>query len=114
MTSFDKLKQRWVDEAKRRSERADVAKRRLLQRGVPLFKKYDIGAAYLFGSVAAGRCTDRSDVDLYVSGLPNHRYWIFRHELEETVQLPIDLYSDSDDPRFVKKIVERGEKIYGV
>jgi predicted nucleotidyltransferase len=55
-----------------------------------------------------------SDIDIYVSQLPAKFYWQFRHELEEAVQLPIDLYTDSDDPVFIKKIISRGEKIYGL
>lgn len=114
MFSFKKLKQRWAREAMEQSGRADAFKRRLLQKGTPIFRRYNIQQVYLFGSVAAGRCQDNSDIDLYVSELQVERYWQFRHELEEAVQLPIDLYTDSDDRVLVQKIVERGEKIYGL
>ena len=46
--------------------------------------------------------------------LKNRQYWDFRHELEEAVDLPIDLYTDSDDPILVEKIISRGETIYEV
>lgn len=114
MFSFKNLKQRWAREAMEQSCRADVFKRQLIEKGTPVFRRYNIQQAYLFGSVTVGRCQENSDIDLYVSKLQVERYWEFRHELEEAVQLPIDLYTDSDDHVFVQKIVERGEKIYGL
>ncbi len=114
MVSFKRLKQRWVRQTAERSDRSVAFKRQLLQKGTPIFKKYNIRQVYLFGSVASGRCLKISDIDLYVTALPNNLYWQFRHELEEAVQLPIDLYTDRDDRSFVRKIVNRGEKIYGL
>ncbi|MBL0713174.1 MAG: nucleotidyltransferase domain-containing protein [Desulfosarcina sp.] len=114
IVSFKYLRQRWIQETSERLARSDAFRRQLLQKGTPIFKKYNIQQVYLFGSVASGCCLKLSDIDLYVSALPNDLYWQFRHELEEAVQLPIDLYTDSDDSRFVQKVVERGEKIYGV
>ena len=111
---YEKLKQRWSREKSDAYARADGLKKQLLSRGTPVFKKFDLQAVYLFGSLAAGRSRQDSDIDLYVSILPNDLYWEFRHELEEAVQLPIDLYTDSDNRGFVDKIIERGEKIYGV
>ena len=96
------------------SARADTYKRQFLQKGLPVLKKYNIQGVYLFGSVANGRCRKRSDIDLYVYPLEAKQYWSFRHELEEVVQLPIDLYTDSDDSAFVQKIVNRGVRIYGL
>lgn len=114
MVSFEKLKQRWSNEKWEQEARAAEFKRQLQEKGTPIFKKYNLQTVYIFGSVAAGRIRQDSDVDLYVSSLPADKYWNFRHELEETVQLPIDLYTDSDDYTFIRKIVERGEKVYGV
>jgi predicted nucleotidyltransferase len=113
MVSFKYLKQRWEREASERLARSDEFKRQLLEKGIPIFKKYNIRQVYLFGSVASGGCLKHSDIDLYVSSLPNNLFWQFRHELEEAVQLPIDLYTDSDDQSFVQKIVKCGEKLYG-
>jgi predicted nucleotidyltransferase len=114
MASFEKLKKRWSLERKKEKDRAVDFKQRLVERGTPVFKRYNIKVVYLFGSVASGRSREDSDIDLYVSALPVDQYWRFRHELEEVVQLPIDLYTDSDDHAFVKKIIECGEKVYGV
>ena len=51
----------------------------------------------VFGSVEDGVCGEMHDIDILVMPLKNSRYWDFRHELEEAVDLPIDLYTDSDD-----------------
>ena len=110
--TFEKLKSRWKRDALEQAERAQTFKRDLLKKATPIFKRYKIQQAHIFGSVAEGRCREKSDIDIYVSSLPAEDYWQFRHELEEAVQLPIDLYTDSDDPVFIKKIMARGEQIY--
>lgn len=114
MASYEKLKQRWSNEKSEQEARAAGFKKQLLENGTPIFKRYNLQTVYLFGSVVSGKSREDSDIDLYVSALPADQYWRFRHELEEAVQLPIDLYTDSDDVVFVKKIKERGEKVYGV
>ena len=114
MASFEKLKQRWSKERSKQETWSVAFKKKLQEKGTPIFKKYNLKTVFLFGSVAAGRSRQDSDVDLYVSFLPADEYWTFRHELEEAVQLSIDLYTDRDDSRFVRKIIERGEKVYGV
>lgn len=114
MASYEKLKQRWSNEKSEQQARAVGFKKQLLENGTPIFKRYNLQVVYLFGSVVSGKSREGSDIDLYVSNLPVDRYWRFRRELEEAVQLPIDLYTDSDDIAFVKKIKERGEKVYGV
>ena len=114
MVTFEKLKDRWAREANEQFARAKSFRQRLLKNGMPIFKKYKIKEAYLFGSLASGRCEESSDVDLFVSPLPSNSYWTFRSELEESVQLPIDLYTNDDDRVLVKKILERGVKIYGL
>jgi len=114
MVSYEKLKQRWSNEKSEQEARAAGFKKQLLENGTPLFKRYNLQLVYLFGSVASGKSREDSDIDLYVSALPIDQYWSFRRELEEAVQLPIDLYTDSDDVAFVKKIKERGEKVYPI
>ena len=68
----------------------------------------------MFGSVADGVCSEMSDIDILVMPLKNTQYWDFRYELEEAVDLPIDLYTDLDDPIMVEKIISRGETLYEV
>ena len=114
MPSYEKLIERWSQEKKEQQARAAEFKKRLLKNGTPIFKRYNLQAVYLFGSVASGKSSENSDLDLYVSDLPSARYWQFRRDLEEAVQLPIDLYTDGDDSGFIEKIIARGEKVYGL
>lgn len=111
---FEKLKKRWALEHKARRARAKVLKRLLLENGGPVFEKFGIRKVILFGSVADGLSHKRSDLDVLVIPLPNQKYWEFRHELEEAVGIPIDLYTENDASCFVEKILSRGETVYEV
>lgn len=111
---YEKLKHRWAREKLEKKARSAGFKRQLLENGIPVFKEYNVQTVYLFGSVVVGGSRHTSDIDLYVSGLAENQYWNFRHDLEEAVQLPIDLYTDGDDPGFIEKIIARGELIYGI
>ena len=112
--SFEKLQERRVLERQKRKIRSEKFKSLLLERGTAVFKKFGINRVIVFGSVADGVCGEKSDLDILAMPLKNSLYWDFRHELEEAVDLPIDLYTDLDDPILVKKIISRGEKIYEV
>ncbi len=109
---FDKLKERWRLEEQQ--ERLDHAKRKaqVLSCAPKVFKAYGISKAILFGSLAENRSNQQSDVDLLVMPLPAKRYWDFKHELEQTLKLPVELYTQDDEPGFVDKIIKRGEIIY--
>jgi predicted nucleotidyltransferase len=112
--AFEKLRKRRAIERQRRKIRSEQLKFLLLDRGLSVFKKFGICKVIVFGSVADGVCGDRSDLDILVMPLKNSQYWDFRHELEEAVDLPIDLYTDLDDPILVEKIISRGEILYEV
>ena len=112
--AFEKLKKRRAVKRERRKIRSELSKSLLLERGIAVFKKFDIRKVIVFGSVADGVCGEMSDIDILVIPLKNKQYWDFRYELEEAVDLPIDLYTDSDDPILVKKIISRGETLYEV
>ncbi len=112
--AFEKLEKRRAVERERRKIRSERVKSLLLELGIAVFKKFAIRKVIVFGSVADGICGDRSDLDILVMPLKNSQYWDFRYELEEAVGLPIDLYTDLDDPIFVEKITSRGETLYEV
>jgi predicted nucleotidyltransferase len=112
--AFEKFKKRRAFKREMQQIRSERLKTLLLERGVAVIKKFDIRKVIVFGSVADGVCDDRSDIDILVMPLKNSKYWDFRHELEEAVDLPIDLYTDLDDPVLVEKIISRGETIYEV
>ena len=112
--AFEKLKEKRAVERESRKIRSERLKSLLLERGVCVFKKFDIRKVIVFGSVAEGVCTEMSDLDILVIPLKNKQYWDFRYELEQAVDFPIDLYTDSDDPSLIKKIISRGETLYEV
>ncbi len=111
---FDKLKQRWERERIRRQRDSELRKKLLKEKAIPVFKKYHISKAVLFGSAADNQCRPDSDIDLFVSPLPVEYYWDFMRELQDTIGLPVDMYTDTDDEMFVKKILERGEVLYEI
>jgi predicted nucleotidyltransferase len=112
--AFENLRKRRVFEYERRKIRSERFKMSLSERGLAVFRKFGINRVIVFGSVVDGSCLETSDIDILVMPLKNSQYWDFRHELEEAVDLPIDLYTDLDDPVLVDKIMSRGETIYEV
>jgi len=112
MMDYHKLKKKWAADALNRKQTSHKLKSRLLLKGVPILKRFGIGKAILFGSVLNGRCDDHSDIDLLVYPLGGQQYWAFRHELEQAMEFPVDIYTQDDDPGFINKISERGEVIY--
>lgn len=112
--TFDKLKEKWDSQKRERESRSRQLKLSLIKKGTPLFKKYGIKKAVLFGSVKDERLTENSDIDILVMPLSAGQFWAFRHELEEALDFPVDLYTESDDHEFVEKILERGETVYEV
>jgi predicted nucleotidyltransferase len=111
---FEKLKKKWEDDRLKREAEAEERKLILRTRCKMVFKKYRILKAVVFGSVANSRCRPESDIDLYVYPLTSGAFWDFRHDLEEAAGYTIDLYTDSDDDTFIKKILSRGEAIYEI
>lgn len=109
---FDKLKKRWEKDRVRRQEESAQRLKLLTQNATPVFKKYRVVKAILFGSTLENRSQPDSDIDLFIHPLKADKYWDFIRELENTVGLPVDVYTDTDDEVFVRKILERGKTIY--
>ncbi len=111
---YEKLKKKWKIQKQERKIRSAQVKSKVLLKGVPVFKKFNIHRVILFGSILDETCETDSDLDLLVSLLPGDRYWAFRHELEQALELPVDVYTQDDDPAFIRKIGERGQVIYEI
>ena len=59
----------------------------------PLFSKYDVRKAVLFGSYGKGNATEKSDIDLLVdSGLRGIRFIGFLDEVQKAVGKDVDLF----------------------
>ena len=109
---FGKLRARQAQE--REGLRAEGARLQALVGCVvpPILRRYGATRGWLFGSIAAGLCHARSDVDLLVLGVPAAAYWAPRHDLEQALDRPVDLLTQDDDPVMVRKITERGVLIH--
>lgn len=83
----------------------------------PLFERYNVRYAYLFGSYAKGKATEKSDVDLLISmPLNGLRFYEFVEELRESLKKKVDLLDDTqleNNTALVKEILQDGIKIYG-
>lgn len=109
---FGKLKKRWNKQIAEQHDLSSQRRSALLNNGATIFEKYSIKKVFLFGSVLEKKCTINSDIDILLIPLNDADYWKIRFDLEEAIGFPIDIYSQSDDPQFVKKIMGRGEMIY--
>lgn len=59
----------------------------------PVFDSYGISKAVLFGSVAKGTATDKSDLDLLVeSKLHGLRFVGFIEAIRQAVKMPVDIF----------------------
>jgi len=105
------LTERRRRERETRARRSAALRGRLLERGLPVLRAYGVREAWLFGSVASGTSGPQSDLDLLVVPLKALDYWSLRRELEAVLECPLDLYTQDDDPVFVRKVMERGERI---
>ncbi len=58
----------------------------------PIFDSYSISRAVLFGSVAKGTATEKSDLDLLVdSHLRGLKFVGFMEEIHQTLGMPVDV-----------------------
>ena len=110
--NFDQLKNRWYRQAGERKKLTQQRLATLHQLGPQIFKKYGIKKVILFGSVLTGKCTTNSDIDMLLIPLADKDFWQIRHELEEAIGCRIDIYTQTDEPQFIEKIMARGKVIY--
>lgn len=110
--TFDKFKAAYA--AKRKQQQCNHQQRKavVIERAKPVFERFGIRQAVLFGSLAQGHSSRHSDVDLLVMPLAATQYWEFRRALEEALKLPVDIYTQDDESQFVAKVLARGEVIY--
>ena len=66
---------------------------------------------YLFGSLANGKTSPTSDIDLAVKGLRDNIFFEVLGKLLMTLNHPVDLLSLEDENRFVALLKKRGELV---
>ncbi|MDP6038426.1 MAG: nucleotidyltransferase domain-containing protein [Candidatus Latescibacteria bacterium] len=87
------------------SELSDTIKQDI-KKGVDILKGGGCESIYIFGSVAEGRVTDRSDIDFAVRGCPASEFYNLQGklllELTRSADL-VDLDSDDDLASFLER-----------
>ena len=107
-----RLEARWAAETAARRALSAKLLAEISERARPVLRRFGAREAVLFGSLVEGRAHEGSDVDLVVLGTDAGAYWDLRHALEEAVGRPLDLFTETDDARFVAKARARGALIY--
>jgi predicted nucleotidyltransferase len=74
-------------------------------------KKAGAREVYLFGSAAAGRLSEVSDIDMAVSGLPPARFFQAMGEAADLLDIPLDLVDLDEDNPFIEYLREHGELV---
>lgn len=75
----------------------------------PVFKKYGIKRASVFGSVSRGEDTPKSDIDIMVSlGKPMgmFAYMRFMQEIEKKLDRKVDLVTENSINKFVRPYIQ--------
>jgi len=75
----------------------------------PIFKKYGVKRAQLFGSVVKGTAQENSDVDILVSFTQPTDGWTFARlarELEEALARTVDLVTEKSLSDYMKPHIE--------
>jgi predicted nucleotidyltransferase len=91
--------------------------RNIVQEILNTYSKEQVSYAILFGSYAKGKASERSDVDLLISGsLTGLAFFSLQGKLEAALHKKVDLLKFEDlkkNPDFLNEILSSGERIYG-
>lgn len=80
----------------------------LLERGAALLTEAGAREVYVFGSAAAGRTHQGSDVDLAVAGLPPDRFFSTMARLENLFDCSVDLIDLDETTPFTEYLKRKG------
>jgi len=82
-------------------------------RAVEILKQGGCTEVFLFGSLAAGKFTDQSDIDLAVRGCPPGNFFRLLGQLTMTLDYPVDLVSLDKGSAFAKYL-EKEKELYRI
>ena len=84
---------------------------------IPIFGRYNVKKAVLFGSYAKGMADDKSDVDIFVdSGLKGLKFFGLLEDVTNALKMQVDLIDSSQvesGSRVQSEIDSTGVLIYG-
>lgn len=75
-------------------------------------KYQSIERVIVFGSFTRDHFDENSDLDLYMSDPSAEEFYEIKRKLEEGLDIEVDLYTGTDDKKFIKKVEERGEILF--
>ena len=82
-----------------------------VERAIKILIKEGCKEIYLFGSVVNGSTTDKSDIDLAVTGIRKEDFFEIFGELMMSLDHPVDLINLEKKNRFVNYLKEKGELV---
>ncbi|MGE5342395.1 MAG: nucleotidyltransferase family protein [Candidatus Omnitrophota bacterium] len=82
-----------------------------IQTAVDILKGEGCNEIYLFGSLAKGNFSDRSDVDLAVTGMEKSRFFKIFGKLLTALDHPVDLVNLEKEDRFSAILKRKGNLI---
>lgn len=72
----------------------------------------DCREVYLFGSLATGTATERSDIDIGVKGFPPEKFFRLHVKLEKEVPFRVDLIDFDSEVDFFNMLSNVGEIVH--
>ncbi len=87
---------------------------KLVFKAIPVFKKYGIIRASLFGSTARGDNNEKSDIDLLISPAAGTTLFDMvgiKNELENVLEKPVDLVTYNSLNPLIKDQILKGQEI---
>jgi len=90
-------------------ERLPADYRRDIEKAIHILTAEGCIEIYLFGSLANGKSSPKSDIDLAVKGLRDSVFFEVLGKLLGALDHPVDLLSLEDKSRFITLLKKRGE-----
>jgi len=82
-----------------------------IKKAIKILAKEGCKEIYLFGSLVNGESTERSDIDLAVTGIRKEDFFEIFGELMMSLDHPVDLINLEKKSRFVTYLKEKGELV---
>jgi predicted nucleotidyltransferase len=92
-------------------ESLPVKYRRDINEAIRILTQEGCKEIYLFGSLVNGDSTDKSDIDLAVTGIRKENFFDIFGELMMSLEHPVDLINLDKKSRFITLLKERGKLV---
>jgi predicted nucleotidyltransferase len=89
-------------------EKIPQSHRQDIQTAIDILNKEGCKEIYLFGSLANGQCSDRSDIDLAVNGLNKRNFFKILGKLLLALEHPVDLVNLEKMDKFSIMLKRKG------